>query len=1326
MKLIYYIIALILFFSSLALSQKVVVSEYINATPDGEYTELLVIQDTLSMVGYSIRDNSDVGFAWQGGVKFKDVPLWKNLRAGTIIVIKHRGGVVDDNKADGYVEIGADADIYFEKFMSTGSIADWDIRALSLNETHDMIQLRDENDNHVHVLAHMNPDRINDVFASLPNPKVGFPGLAQRSTRVYPGTSLSDFNGGLSSSYVLSDMSDKGGIGLPNGNDKGAFTNHLFWRTLREPKWEANIPNLRVAISADYKSIELTWDKASNIKDPNEGYLIVRFKNNKNQPFEPLDGHIYKPGDSLGNYTIIDTLPDLTNEKYTDNFDYGTFDCGTKFAYNLFIYRYQASDNSKVDLVPENARGRSYNGTEYGATEYLIKEIPPSPVIKTLDGRLEYCRNEKIKIEADIRDKIKFDFKWYNGADEISGTDYFIVVNSDGNYRLVLTDKNTGCDSTSNELLIKILDASEAVVTNKDDFKTFSRDTIIQICSNQSIRLLGIANPSTNQNTYQWFKDGTLLTNQTEITINKSGIYKFIVMTNGLCSDTSIVIDVRVFSPDYSLSTASLNFDFDTQPDQDLIITNNSDQELIFTPSDITIAPPGDFVIINPTITKSNPLKIPAKSSVTVTIHFQSTTFGTKQAKITFSSICNFFKVCNLEGYRENKGVTILLAQPANGLNFDLVPINCDEKGLDTVKIVVSGDKPLKVIMQPLKTNAFEVDKSNKFAVNPSQLVPKSKTEPIPVRVIATTKGIYYDTLKFAYREYDATPDKISDTLSIPLAANVIDPQISQNYNELDLSDMLTCFAELDTFLIVNISDNYDFEIITQPEDKKVTITNSLPLVLSGSKPTRINLKIKFINTSDFVSTIQLSPCGRIIQLNVKPPKNDLKLTYIDSVKFGIIKNCEFPGDFSLPLNINATANGGYIGQILRNGQDFGSTVVTGNKIIKGDNLLSISFKSVPAGIYNDSLKFIIEPCNDTVLVFLSGERIDPDEASYDKTKIIFAKSDMNQISQEQLTIKNTNQKVALIINSIKVQAPFILIKPTLAEMPLTIQPNNTYVAVFEYRREIPDKFTDSIEINSEQPCKMTRKLPIEGETVDNREFMVTFDLPTRISAKLGEEFQLPVNLTYPTNFDFKFTAITSGEVFFSYSASVMTVNSINDGPITSGIKNPIINDNKINKFSVKFDVPKPDSLNSGNIFNLNLEPLLGYTIKTKIKIDSVKFAAKLNVASELDSTSVDIIGDCNIKNRTLGVGGVVKLSINGSVPVNKIAEIQFGVVTEDKTNITIYNSIGDKVLEIVNQNLKAGEYSTFVNTGNFPNGMYYIIMESGTAVRRITMPVMN
>lgn len=95
MKKILNIFLGLLFVNFVLFAQKVVVSEYYNVTGDplGEWTELLVIEDNVDLVGFTLRDNAGSTpppSQWTGGIRFKNHPLWRNLRAGTIIVINHR------------------------------------------------------------------------------------------------------------------------------------------------------------------------------------------------------------------------------------------------------------------------------------------------------------------------------------------------------------------------------------------------------------------------------------------------------------------------------------------------------------------------------------------------------------------------------------------------------------------------------------------------------------------------------------------------------------------------------------------------------------------------------------------------------------------------------------------------------------------------------------------------------------------------------------------------------------------------------------------------------------------------------------------------------------------------------------------------------------------------------------------------------------------------------------------------------------------------------------------------------------------------------------
>jgi hypothetical protein len=87
-------------------SQTVFISEYYNAvSPAYEWTELIVVADNVTLSGYVLRDNvANFGMPnkWEGGVKFNDNALWRNLRSGTVIVINHRNsGGADYEKADG-------------------------------------------------------------------------------------------------------------------------------------------------------------------------------------------------------------------------------------------------------------------------------------------------------------------------------------------------------------------------------------------------------------------------------------------------------------------------------------------------------------------------------------------------------------------------------------------------------------------------------------------------------------------------------------------------------------------------------------------------------------------------------------------------------------------------------------------------------------------------------------------------------------------------------------------------------------------------------------------------------------------------------------------------------------------------------------------------------------------------------------------------------------------------------------------------------------------------------------------------------------------------
>ena len=105
-----------------------VISEYYNrtATPIEAQTEILIMGENANLVGCTLWDNSEIG-NWQGGIKFKDIPLWQNLQVIIIaktdtiyktqlqkpIIIAKDGRTVFCETEDTYIQLTGDYNSYF-------------------------------------------------------------------------------------------------------------------------------------------------------------------------------------------------------------------------------------------------------------------------------------------------------------------------------------------------------------------------------------------------------------------------------------------------------------------------------------------------------------------------------------------------------------------------------------------------------------------------------------------------------------------------------------------------------------------------------------------------------------------------------------------------------------------------------------------------------------------------------------------------------------------------------------------------------------------------------------------------------------------------------------------------------------------------------------------------------------------------------------------------------------------------------------------------------------------------------------------------------------
>ncbi|MBU2445039.1 MAG: hypothetical protein KJ666_05630, partial [Bacteroidetes bacterium] len=196
MKLFTKTILFILFISTIAFSQSVVVNKYFNsgaANGVGDILELLVVQNNLDLRGMIIKDFSS-SMANDGGGKyeFKNVSLWQNLRAGTLIILRTDSSAADIEPSDFVIDVGLKHPTYFTHRGGTFDIA-----------TIEMVMIKSASSDttgtgvigSIHLLA---GGTAGAQFTAAPEPKLRATGTSGTDRFVYANnstSSLSDFNG---------------------------------------------------------------------------------------------------------------------------------------------------------------------------------------------------------------------------------------------------------------------------------------------------------------------------------------------------------------------------------------------------------------------------------------------------------------------------------------------------------------------------------------------------------------------------------------------------------------------------------------------------------------------------------------------------------------------------------------------------------------------------------------------------------------------------------------------------------------------------------------------------------------------------------------------------------------------------------------------------------------------------------------------------------------------------------------------------------------------------------------------------------------------------
>jgi len=162
------ILFVLLIFSS-TYSQPIVINELYNSVSNDEWLELLVVEDSLDLRNWDIRDFSSSGSPQQPLV-FSNHSLWNNLRKGTIIIVaRPENPFSEDLDPSDYLLIVKSSNaVYFSGnvFLIAGSS--------------EAVQIRNTSQTHIFGVSWGSAN-----LNSLPQPKVHVTGTSSSNTSVY-------------------------------------------------------------------------------------------------------------------------------------------------------------------------------------------------------------------------------------------------------------------------------------------------------------------------------------------------------------------------------------------------------------------------------------------------------------------------------------------------------------------------------------------------------------------------------------------------------------------------------------------------------------------------------------------------------------------------------------------------------------------------------------------------------------------------------------------------------------------------------------------------------------------------------------------------------------------------------------------------------------------------------------------------------------------------------------------------------------------------------------------------------------------------------------
>ncbi len=1288
-----------------AFSQKIVVSEYNNVPGStvGEWIELLVVQDNIDISGFKIRDNSSTQ-NWSGGVIFKDVPLWKHLRKGTVIVIDTRGILaLDEDPKDGFINIQAQNTTYFTQYLEPSAL-DWNTNALNINQQWDVIEILDNNGKHHHALGHTDlpPLTLQDTLSS-PKSIHADNFTSVLAVRVWAGD-ISGYNQGLGTTWSAATGSGTyGTANQGNGNRPDQQNvNQLFWRALRQPDWAA--PSAKIE-SISKSGVNISWSQANDVypADNTQGYIVLRApKDNITAMAVPEDGKWYNAGDYINSVTkVVGVNEGNTNTTFTD----ANPSCDTSYVYRIFSFRYTKSiDYNNIDINPLKGRGRSYNESVFAQVE--TQKSTPSNFKITIDGgKDKICTDDIILIISNLAKNNNYTYEWQiNGAvhsQDKSDTLKVRVSKGIHKYKLKISDPN-GCVYYSNEITVTAIDPPNTQIQRIFNGVNYdiTKNTTFYICKGDTLKLFGNGGSFSSDYTQDWYKDNKKIATADpyKLNVTESGTYFLVVSNLNLCVDTSYYVTVVANDINFATDKSGLNFVLlltENDKIEDLVITNNADYDLTIPKDSILIS--SGFSIDSP---KTYPIVVPARKSITLKIKATLTQPGKLSGKMIIISACGQTKIINLMALKQSEGAFMQVQD-----TLSILKPHCELSRTAKLDFTVLSQYDIDLQDPILRKNNFKLDLTN-FKKN----MKSGESNSLTVIFDQQTVGQYSDTLVFRFTAKSATP-KLDSAKVLILGNNY---QLRFEFaSTLNFGDMDRCTNDKDSILIVKNDSPEAIDITSANNDNRVLIKN-LPLTIQPGMIDSIKFTYSPKNESeDFDLVMKLSPCDTNMTINFKSTHKGYFYSFSkDTLDFGTIFDCKQSNDVSLNLNLNIkNANSESKVKSITIPSNMKVNLKPGDNLSEINNLI-VTLLADGSTNYNSTIKFVIEPCNTEMSLEVKGKRVSAklDYSINSPKKLDFGTVVANNPINKSITITNNSTVDIKLAGISGIALPFKIIQPTL---PFVLQSGKNVDLIIEYNQSI-EASKDSMDIKLEiaEPCDLSEVITLVAATKDKQKTLniqVLFPSAT-VKGEIGKEAKFDLSLKASDLNIMRNTDIKSIKFDIKYNASMLYPKAAKVSSANPGISSISINEVSAGVSEIKFNIADATKLNEDVLGTALFTALLGDNLKTNLKIANPIIESSENYILSTNEGEFELEGGCNLDKRLLGIG---KSAVMKLVYKQNSIEINYRVIVDANTSISLYDVNGEEIKQIVGGMHIPGDYSKQFNLNDISSGVYILVYRS-------------